>query len=48
MSKVCKPFTMAKTKYFDAAELDVSDETRDRLAAHINDKGGREDVAALL
>jgi len=32
----------------DAAELDVSDETRDRLAAHINDKGGREDVAALL
>ena len=32
----------------NAAGLDVSDETRDRLAAHINDKGGRDDVAGLL
>jgi hypothetical protein len=24
MSKVCKPFTMAKIKYFDAADLDAA------------------------
>ena len=24
MAKVCKPFTMAKIRYFDAAELDVA------------------------
>ena len=24
MAKVCKPFTMAKVKYFDAAELDAA------------------------
>ena len=24
MAKVCKPFTMAKIRYFDAAELDAA------------------------
>ena len=32
----------------DKAGLDVSSETRDRLTAHIDDGGGREDVATLL
>ena len=32
----------------DEAGLDVSEETRARLAQHIDDRGGREDVATLL
>jgi hypothetical protein len=30
------------------ADIDVSDETRDVIAAHIQKRGGREDVADLL
>ena len=30
------------------AGVDVSDETRDRIATHIEQRGGREDVAELL
>ena len=32
----------------DAAGIDVSEETRERLTQHIDDRGGREDVAQLL
>ncbi len=32
----------------DAAGVEVSEETRQKLVAHINDDGGREDVAALI
>jgi hypothetical protein len=30
------------------AGLDVDEETRDRITRHIDDRGGREDVATLL
>ena len=30
------------------AGIEVSDETRDKLAAHINEGGGRKDVADIL
>ena len=30
------------------AGLDVDDETRDRITRHIDDRGGREDVATML
>ena len=32
----------------DKAGIDVSEETRAKLAEHINEGGGREDVATLL
>ena len=32
----------------DQAGINVSDNTRERLVAHIHDQGGREDVATLL
>ena len=32
----------------DKAGIEVSDETRDNIAAHIDRGGGREDVAGLL
>lgn len=32
----------------DKAGLDVDDDVRDRIVTHIDDHGGREDVAALL
>jgi hypothetical protein len=30
------------------ADIDVDDEARDRIATHIDDRGGREDVATML
>ena len=32
----------------EEAGLDISEETRARLVQHIDDRGGREDVASLL
>ena len=32
----------------DKADIDVDDEARDRIVAHIDDGGGREDVASFL
>jgi hypothetical protein len=32
----------------EKADIDVSDETRERIAAHIEQGGGREDVTRLL
>lgn len=32
----------------DETGIDVSEETRQRLVQHIDDRGGREDVAQLL
>ena len=35
-------------KAVDEAGIDVDEETRDKLVRHIDDRGGREDVATLL
>jgi hypothetical protein len=32
----------------DKADIDVDDEARDRIVTHIDDRGGREDVASIL
>ena len=32
----------------DEAGIDVDDDARDRIARHIDDRGGRDDVATLL
>ena len=35
-------------KAVDEAGIDVDEETRETLVRHIDDRGGREDVASLL